>query len=71
MRIDFHTHGKLARELPFSPEYLEWLFSEARAAGLHPFYKSFTKTSLWILQCGIKVSLVKKKTVQRKIPKNR
>ena len=34
MRIDFHTHGKLARELPFSPEYLEWLFSEARAAGL-------------------------------------
>lgn len=34
MKIDFHTHGKLAKNLPFSPEYTHWLFSEARLAGL-------------------------------------
>jgi hypothetical protein len=32
--IDFHTHGKLAKYLPFSEEYTHWLFSEARQAGL-------------------------------------
>lgn len=34
MTIDFHTHGKLAKNLPFSPRYTAWLFREARAAGL-------------------------------------
>lgn len=35
MYIDFHTHGKLAKKLPFSEEYTHWLFSEARQAGLN------------------------------------
>lgn len=34
MYLDFHTHGKLAKYLPFSPEYTDWLLSEARSAGL-------------------------------------
>lgn len=34
MYIDFHTHGKLAKKLPFSKEYTHWLFSEAKQAGL-------------------------------------
>ena len=34
MKIDFHTHGKLAKYLPFSKEYTHWLFAEARYAGL-------------------------------------
>ena len=34
MRIDFHTHGKLAKKLPFSKEYTDWLFREAKRAGL-------------------------------------
>lgn len=34
MKIDFHTHGKLAKKLPFSSEYTDWLFCEARKAGL-------------------------------------
>lgn len=34
MYLDFHTHGKLAKKLPFSREYTHWLFSEARKAGL-------------------------------------
>lgn len=34
MYLDFHTHGKLAKKLPFSADYTHWLFSEARAAGL-------------------------------------
>lgn len=34
MYLDFHTHGKLAKKLPFSQEYTHWLFGEARAAGL-------------------------------------
>lgn len=34
MYLDFHTHGKLAKKLPFSEEYTHWLFGEARAAGL-------------------------------------
>ena len=34
MRLDFHTHGKLAKKLPFSTAYTDWLFGEARAAGL-------------------------------------
>lgn len=34
MFVDFHTHGKLAKYLPFSEEYTHWLFAEARQAGL-------------------------------------
>ena len=34
MYIDFHTHGKLAKKLPFSTEYTEWLLREAHIAGL-------------------------------------
>ncbi len=34
MYLDFHTHGKLAKKLPFSEEYTRWLFSEAKTAGL-------------------------------------
>ena len=34
MKIDFHTHGRLAKRLPFSEIYTEWLFEQARAAGL-------------------------------------
>ena len=34
MFIDFHTHGKLAKKLPFSTEYTDWLLGEAHNAGL-------------------------------------
>ena len=34
MRLDFHTHGKLAKKLPFSTAYTDWHFGEARRAGL-------------------------------------
>ncbi len=34
MKIDFHTHGKLAKKLPFSGAYTNWLLTEAKAAGL-------------------------------------
>ena len=34
MFIDFHTHGKLAKQLPFSTEYTDWLMKEAEQAGL-------------------------------------
>ena len=34
MKLDFHTHGKLAKKLPFSEQYTDWLFKEARQAGL-------------------------------------
>lgn len=34
MFIDFHTHGKLAKKLPFSTEYTDWLLKEAHRAGL-------------------------------------
>lgn len=34
MKIDFHTHGKLAKKLPFSTVYTDWLFEEAKRAGL-------------------------------------
>lgn len=34
MKLDFHTHGKLAKQLPFSTHYTDWLFDEAKAAGL-------------------------------------
>ncbi len=34
MKIDFHTHGKLAKKLPFSPVYTDWLFREASKSGL-------------------------------------
>ncbi len=34
MRLDFHIHGKLAKKLPFSTAYTDWLFGEARSAGL-------------------------------------
>ncbi len=34
MNLDFHTHGKLAKYLPFSTEYTDWLLGEAKNAGL-------------------------------------
>lgn len=34
MKIDFHTHGKLAKNLPFSEDYTNWLFEEAIHSGL-------------------------------------
>lgn len=34
MYIDFHTHGKLAKYLPFSIPYTNWLLGEAKSAGL-------------------------------------
>lgn len=34
MYIDFHTHGKLAKKLPFSTSYTDWLFNEAKNSGL-------------------------------------
>lgn len=34
MFIDFHTHCKLAKKLPFSTEYTDWLFHQAREVGL-------------------------------------
>ncbi len=34
MKIDFHTHGKLAKYLEFSPVYTDWLFTQAKDAGL-------------------------------------
>ena len=34
MYIDFLTHGKLAKKLPFSKEYTDWLLREAKEAGL-------------------------------------
>lgn len=34
MNIDFHTHGKLAKKLPFSTTYTDWLMKEAKYAGL-------------------------------------
>lgn len=34
MKIDFHTHGKLAKYLPFSSDYTRMLFREAKNAGL-------------------------------------
>ena len=27
MYVDFHTHGKLAKYLPFSTEYTDWLLN--------------------------------------------
>lgn len=34
MKIDFHTHGKLAKYLPFSDVYTDWLFDRAKRSGL-------------------------------------
>ena len=34
MYIDFHTHGKLAKKLPFSTKYTDWLLKEAKLSGL-------------------------------------
>ncbi len=34
MKLDFHTHGKLAKRLPFSTVYTDWLLGEAKKAGL-------------------------------------
>lgn len=34
MNLDFHTHGKLAKKLPFSEKYTQWLFRAAKASGL-------------------------------------
>ena len=34
MYVDFHTHGKLAKYLPFSVNYNNWLLQEAKGTGL-------------------------------------
>ncbi|MGL5295319.1 MAG: PHP domain-containing protein [Culicoidibacterales bacterium] len=34
MKIDFHTHGKLAKKLPFSEVYTQWLLQAAKKSGL-------------------------------------
>ena len=34
MYFDFHTHGKLAKKLPFSTDYTDWLFDQAKRSGL-------------------------------------
>lgn len=34
MYVDFHTHGKLAKYLPFSVDYTNWLLQEAKDSGL-------------------------------------
>ncbi|PXV93458.1 hypothetical protein C8E03_102226 [Lachnotalea glycerini] len=34
MKIDFHTHGKLTKKIPFSSQYTDWLFEEATKSGL-------------------------------------
>ena len=34
LRLDFHTHGKLAKKLPLSTTYTDWLLGEAKGAGL-------------------------------------
>lgn len=34
MYLDFHTHCKLAKKLAFSREYTDWLFDQAKGAGL-------------------------------------
>lgn len=34
MNIDFHTHGKLTKKMPFSIAYTDWLFKQAKQAGL-------------------------------------
>jgi hypothetical protein len=34
LNIDLHTHGKLAKKLPFSEKYTDWLLHEAKASGL-------------------------------------
>jgi len=34
MKIDFHTHSKLGKKLPFSPKYTEWHLRQAKLAGL-------------------------------------
>ena len=35
MYMDFHTHGKLAKRLPFSTVYTDWLFGEAKGAWIN------------------------------------
>ena len=34
MKIDFHTHSKLGKKLPFSHQYTEWHLRQAKLAGL-------------------------------------
>lgn len=34
MNIDFHTHGKLAKALPFDPKYPNWMFEECKNTAL-------------------------------------
>jgi len=34
MNIDFHTHGKLAKALPFDKRYPEWMFEECKNTDL-------------------------------------
>lgn len=34
MKIDFHTHGKLMKRVPFSSQYLDCIFTDAKKSGL-------------------------------------
>ncbi len=34
MKIDFHTHGKLAKKLPFSAQYTDYMIEKAHQKGL-------------------------------------
>ena len=36
MYLDFHTHGKLAKYLPFSIPYTQWLLAKRTARGWTP-----------------------------------
>ena len=62
MRIDFHTHGKLAKKLPFSPEYTDWLFGEARRAGLDALCLTEHFNTLGFAQLYGHVSSIGRKT---------
>lgn len=33
MYMDFHTHGKLAKRLPFSTVYTDWLLEKRKEQG--------------------------------------
>ena len=56
MYVDFHTHGKLAKYLPFSTEYTDWLLNEAKCAGLDAIspahFASFRSQSVYSVENG-------------------
>lgn len=61
MKIDFHTHGKLAKKLPFSEEYTKWLLNEAGKSGLdsiclteHFNTLGFDKIYQYIIENGVR-----------------